>query len=498
MLSTRESETKVKTLVRKAETLAGAGYCIKAAMAYMEAAELSTSKLECMRLKRLAAGESMACGHIAEGRALVIPLLVKHGISDPKTGRPLAMRLLWQLFILGVWPFARSFPGKTGFDNPLAVEMVDCCFTAGKGFIAIEPMTGLFYLLKSLFLALKTSDSFRIARSLWLSGAVLCQANFRLGGPGTDLLMAAKKCLEQCPTPYQEGLLSIAFAQASMKESRWEEMLRLCDTGVRILGDHCTNVSWEITAGRISGLYALQKKGDIRELLERCGKLSTDARQAGNILGQVAAETFSAYWDIARGNPTLAREKAAKAAQLFAGRPYSVQLFYAHRIFVYSDVYEGHIQNGLIRLDNTLKTMNKSSLIRFDIPRLDAWILTARVNLVAAVDSPANRDYFLGRAARFGRLLRKDRRIDSMAYGHAFEAGVAHLKGDKAKASKGLDASLELFERAGMDLMAECVGFRQHQLVGCCNHPDMETFSKIAIHSPEKWLDMIIPGFEDE
>lgn len=497
-MSTRDSETKGKALVRKAETLAGVGYCIKAAMAYMEAAELSDSKLECMRLKRLAAGQSLACGHIAEGRALVIPLLVKHGIPDPKPGRPLAMRLLWQLLMLGVWPFARSFPGNTGSGNPLAVERMDCCFTAGRGFVAAEPMTGLFYLLKSLFLALGTSDSFRTARSLCLSGAVLCQANFRLGRPGTDLLMAAKKYLEQCRTPYQEGLLSIAFAQASMKESRWKEMLRLCDTGVRILGDHCANVSWEITAGRISGLYALQKKGDIRELLERCGKLSTDSRQSGNILGQVAAETFSAYWDIARGNPALAREKAARAAQLFAGRSYSVQLFYAHRILVYSDVYEGQIQNGLTRLDNTLKIMKKSSLIRFDIPRLDAWILFARVNLAAAVDSRANRDYFLGRAAKFGRLLRKDRRIDSMACGHAVQAGVARLKGDKEKASKRLDASLGLFERAGMDLMAECVRFRQHQLSGCRNHPDMGTFSKIAVHSPEKWLDMIIPGFEDE
>jgi len=320
-----------------------------------------------------------------------------------------------------------------------------------------------------------------------------------MGPWGRRILERARRIAEQTGDPYLRGLSAIVTGIAAMPRGRWAEVLRESDQGVRILGEKCQGVSWERDQGRMVSLRALEELGDIPEFVRRTESFRREAEETGDLYAQIIARQYAAFWRLAGGDAPGARAETRATVSLWTHRGYYLQHFYALRLEVCCDLYEGDVAAALARLLAAWPAVKRSGLLRHPVVRVDAHLLRGRAMLAAAA-AGIGAGGELRAAARSARRLAREARADTGGHADLVRAGIAAVRGRRPRALEALARARECFEAEGLRLAAAYASRRWGELTGGAEGDEIVraadgVLAGAAIKSPARWLAVHAPGF---
>ncbi len=487
-----------QTFPKLGAAFANAGRGAEAAAAFEAAAEATADDAETAEsLQRRAAEQYLVAGHLEGGIRVLRPLLEAHGLRFPDAGRPAIAATLGQLPALALH-YTRFRPRSVPLDRATALR-IEACQSAAKGLVVVDPALGACFAVRSLVEALRAGDVLLAGPSLCVVGASLVPLGGVMARWGRAMLRRAERMAATAGDPYLNGVLAISMAQDDFVGGRFQSMLDRCDRGSRILAERCRGTRWEINLAQMAALRALEELGEIAELRRRLAQALSEAVELDDRYAEVTFRLFAAFWEIARGEVTAARDGAHAAIERWGGRGFQMQHFYALRIQACCDLYEGNGEAALERLRAAWPAVREAGLLRHCMLASDALQLRARAALLAgerrAYVGPA-----LAMALRTARALRRMQRADATAAAALIEASLAlrDKRSDRARAC--LEEARDHYRSNGMRLHEAYATWRLAELLGgeagrahlaAC----APAFASAEIREPARWLALHAPGF---
>jgi hypothetical protein len=493
-----EEARAVELQIAQADALANAGRCAEAAPLHVQAAQ-SRGGQRSLDLRRRAAEEYLVSGHIDEGTAALRALASDVGLRFPATSRQAMLSIVKRLAVLKLRGVSfRDQPRRRPSEK--ALTRIDVCYSAGKGLLMVDPPRGAHFALLGLWLALRSGDVPRIARSLCMVGCTVVPAGGAITRWGLGLLRAARKIAEQRGDPYLIGIAQVTLGQANIFLGDWYEALRLSDAGTDVLGDRCQGVDWERNIGHMGAMRALEELGELAEETRRAERLLRDAQDLGDIYAQVTAGLYVAYGRIAADDTAGARFQAQRAIASWSRSEFHVQHLYALRVDAYCDIYAGDGRTAWRSVNQAWPALVRANLLRFSITRADALKLRARAGLAAALDAGSDMPAILRSCEHDARVLTREPRPDAVADAMLIQAGVAAARGQRDRSLEVLEQAIARYDEAGMKLQAASSRRRQGQLFGDDGGrklmPVADDFMRRqGVRDPDRWLAVHAPGF---
>jgi hypothetical protein len=480
-----------------ADALVNAGRGAAAAPIYAGVATRNTG-LERLELRRRSVEQHLVTGHIDEGVAQLRSLLGELELPYPvSTGRA------WLGLVHRLCQFAIRGTSFVPIDES-AIDLtsllrIDVCDSAAKGLLQVDPIRGIYFSATGLLLSLRAGEIRRIGRDLCLGGSLFVAGGGPMASWGRRILERARGIAAQTGDPYLLGLSAIVTGIVAMTDGRWSEVVRESDRGVRILGEKCRGVTWERDQGRMVSLRALEELGDIAEFVRRTDALRREAEETGDLYAQIIARQYAAFWRLARGDAAGARAETRATVALWTHRGYYLQHFYALRLEVCCDLYEGDVAAGLARILAAWPAVKRSGLLRHPVVRVDAHLLRGRAMLAAAAMGSGS-GAELRAAARSARRLARETRVDVRGHADLMRAGIAAVRGRRARALEALTRARASFEGEGLRLAAAYAGRRWGEVTGGAEGEKRvreadAVLRSAAVADAARWLVVQAPGF---
>lgn len=497
------ADPRRELLTKRGEALTHAGRGRAAGESFEQAAALAggNARLHESRLLRSRAAEQyLVSGFVERGVGVLAPLLTELGLPYPSSSGTALLGTLAQLPRL-LRRFRRldaDPPKQIGLPDAVCAR-IDTCHTAAKGLVVVDPLRGTYFSVRSLVEALAEGQAWRVGRGLSVVGASMAPIRGPLGRLLRPLagrmLRRSRDLAQRLDDPYLQGMASISMAQESGTGGRWQEMFKLCDVGTRQLRDECRGVTWEIDVGTMGALRAQEELGRIPELRLAIDEMLQRSRERGDRYGEVTALLYDAYWQIAGGELTRARETSRHALELWGRDEFDLQSLYALRIEAVCDVYEGLCAEAWARVEEAWPAIQRAGLLQHEFVNGDALILQARAALAAATARPGTNKKLVTRADAVARQLTREPRRDLQATGRLLAAGIASLRGDGQPADEHLAAASEGFAGQAMPLAAAYAELRRSDDARV-NRAAEATLHEAGIAEPQSWLSYHAPGFQ--
>lgn len=465
---TDEAERRPALRNRQGRALMRAGRSAAAAEAYLRCAELTAD--EARRAAERAAAEAwMAAGFVDRGLALLRPMLAVEGLSWPRSSVSAGLALLWA--------YARLRAGGTAAatdPSPALCRRVDLCWSLGMGLTNVMPVWGMLFMVEGLRAALECGDQARLGRSL----AVLGGFHRLLGRAaiGERYLLEARAIAEALADAQMMGLSHVCSAADAMLTGEWREVVSRTQRGLRVLPARSIGVTWERVLGACFELAALDQIGDLREVERRAREHLHDAEARGDLYGQVVFQQFVGQSLVAAGDTAVAREHAAASLSRWTRGGYTVQHFYALRIAISCDLYDGDVTAARERLRDEWRSVEAGGLLRNPISRIDALLLRARCALAAGQRREA---------LVVARRLAGEARADGKVHACWIRARAGGRDGAAL-----LGEALRGFEARGMMLCAAAI--ERLRSAGRDEAAD-GTLARLGARDPERWMRYFMP-----
>ncbi len=149
---------------KRGDALANAGRGPESAATYLRAAD-GTDPAQAIELRRRAAYQFCASGHVAEGRNVLVRVLGSVGMSLPRS--LLRAILLWQWYRSRLWIQGLKYQEREAAQVPERdLHRIDVTWAVSAGLSMIEPVTGAAFQAHNLLLALQAGEPHRLARAL--------------------------------------------------------------------------------------------------------------------------------------------------------------------------------------------------------------------------------------------------------------------------------------------------------------------------------------------
>ncbi len=425
--------------LRRGLALGRAGRSAYAAEAFLAAAD--TGPLDGRAAaQRLAADAFMAAGHIDRGIELLRPMLAAEGLALPRSTLGAGVALVWnyaKLRLRGVEALA--------VDPPPArfVRRSDLCWSLGMGLTNVMPIEGMLFAVHGLLAALASGEPTRIGRGLAVFGAF-----HRLLGDAassTTYLRRAREIAEHRGDTALLGLVHISSAADAMLSGAWHDVLSRTRTGLAALAPRGAGMTWEHVIGACFELTALDQIGQLATVERRASEHLRDAEARGDLYGLVVFSQFLAQARVAAGDLDSARHYARHGLDRWTRRSFTLQHFYALRVEVSCELYEGATARARSMLQRSWSAIERAGLLRNPISRIDALLLRARCALASG-----DRRESLAMARRLSRETRPD-------VSFHVQWIRARASGDPVTTRPELLAAAAGFAAAGMDLHAACL-----------------------------------------
>ncbi|MEO7590759.1 MAG: hypothetical protein ABI134_06070 [Byssovorax sp.] len=495
-----EDTERIRTLnIKQADALVNAGRCAAAAPLYLAAASTTMDQLG-LELRRRSAEQFLVSGHIDRGVQVLRPLLAQLGLAYPSSRGALSSILvrLAELWLRGL-DFRERADAEIDREELLRI---DVCQSVAQGLAAVDSIRGAHFALLTLRLALDAGEAGRICRSMTMVVAtVLAPTGGRMARWGRQMLDVARDLADRRDDPNLRGAVLSAFGQAAIFTGDWRDALASCDAAVACFRAHRRGGAWECTVGQMGALRAVEELGRLSEFASRAEDLFRDAERRGDLYGRMTAHVYRPIARLASGDPAGARAEVDGALRIWKTGGFSVQHLYALRIQVYCDMYEGDAGAAWERLERGWAALKASNLLRVPIIRIDARLLRARTTLGLASASPGQRRRdLLQLCERRARELAGEAQAHVAAHVALLRAGIATLRGQRARALTGLNEALVRYEREGMALSSAYVTHRRGSLIGDGEGRTLQAdaASQMAaegVVNPARWLAIHAPGF---
>jgi serine/threonine protein kinase/tetratricopeptide (TPR) repeat protein len=498
--ATGSAEETRRLRARLATVLEWSGRGEEAARTYLEAAE-GAPPLQRAELERAASIELLASGRMVEGAAVLHRVLNAVGLSAPGS-------VLAAVFWLIVYRVRLAFASIAGFrfapHPPDAISRlqrarVDSVFSAAIGFAFSNVILGTCMAARSLLLARRFGDRFQVMR------AALLEASQHAGVGGkpaklerTLVDFAQKLAVEEGTLPalgFYDGNLGVSV----YLRGEWKRALEVLDRSTLHAGIHDHSAGWQSTA-KVFACWALNFRGDYRELAKRHAALVADAEQRGDMLTSVQLRdgSLAILWLIA-DDPDGARRNVEQAMSLWPNDRYLLQHW--HRLYGEAEIelYVGDGAKAYARVDRDTGPLKKSLLLAVQHMRAQTAFLRGRCAIASLQAEPSMRDRRLAEARSIARRLQREGMGWTAPFAAILRAAIANAEGDRAGAIDALRSAIALATTANMDGYAIAARYQLGTLLegddGAALVADAEkAMSERGIRVPARFAATLVPG----
>ncbi len=348
--------------------------------------------------------------------------------------------------------------------------------------------------------ALRARDPERMALSLAVVGGSISVVGGRLlGYVGQRMMRQADAIAEQLESPDVWGTIDVSKGQILMLAGRCREALTRSDAGVKRLTEECQGHALECNVARMIALRALEELGRMREVETRGQELRDAATAMGDRYAETAASQILAIARIASDDVASARELAHQTLELWTRRDFHLQHFYAERITILCDLYEGQPEAGWKLLEEIEPSLRRSELLRIALTRTDLLSLRGQLALALASQKPEGRDKHLRVCDRTVRELEREKRADAVLHALLLRGGMAALRGQDEHAVAHLDEAIRIGKAAELALRGACAKLRRAELLQDRDSVERAGEEMIAcgVHSPKRWAAIYAPGYTE-
>ncbi len=449
-----------RPLVRRAEALAMAGRSAAAARAYLD--DLAGAPpAEALDRRRRAAEHLLVAGHVAEGLAVLHPVLAAHEIRWPATPR-LALWALGARFVelrvRGSGLAALSSVPALG-PEARARARIEALWSAGKGLATIDPLRSSLFVVEALLGALAAGDVEHAALSLSWVGRVLVDAGPDDEARGLALMDEAARFARRSGDPYLLGFSWFCSGLARLSAGRFREALARVEESVALLETRGKRLAWEGNAHRTVCSKALFQLGALAERGRRAQAWLDEARarddRAGEALASLALALAALAGGDAAGARRTTREARDRAGSGWFGLPHHAALWLEVSILL----HEGDAHAARARLLALWPALRASQLLRIQLIRVEALLLRGLTAVAAGRPDLRLADADAARLAR-------ERRPYALAAAAILRAGAAHGRGHIGRAAVALDEAARGYASAEMMLHAAAARRARGTLLG--------------------------------
>lgn len=476
-----------------AESLVQAGRGAEAAPLYLAAAEAAPAAAA-TRLRREAAEQFLAHGHLEKGMEVLRSQLREAGVEVPRQIRELNAQLTSHIERLSKRGLA--FAERSEFElGRRELDRIDVAWTAGKGLLLNDPTQAALLLAQCTYMSLESGEPRRLARSLALCGLVLYG---RKHADGAAMVAAAEQLADRVRDHYSIGLVTICRGILARFSGRWLEALKDLDSGIQHLREHCPGSTWECGLGQASTMAALEALGEFRTMSERTESLLRHAQEAGDMHTSLIAAMYSALTLLAAGQPSSARMRVREALANWPRPGFHVQHLQALRLEVLCDLYEGRAADAFQRILTVWPSLEGSDFLRVSSRRTEALTLRARASLAALRAAPAEFNPVTVVVEQDIAQIEREGSGHLLAEASLLRAGLAACNGAEAEVDRLLSVALNGYEAAGMQLSAVAVR-RLRTLRAKVRDPKVLTQLDAHLYmqdikDADAWLRVVAPG----
>jgi serine/threonine protein kinase len=450
--------------VQLADALANAGRGGEAAREYLAAASSGPSGAA-LELRRRAAIQFLISGHVDEGLVVLRAVLNAVGLRLPRSPRLALLSLIWrraQLRLRGLG-FRSRDPDQVA---PEDLIRIDICWSGVAGLSIIDPIRGADFQTRSLLLALRAGEPYRIARSLAMEASHVSCGGGRTRGRTARLLHATEGLARQVAHPHALGMAALAKGIAAYLEGLWPQALASCSQAESILRDRCTGVAWELDTAQTFALWSLTYMGEVVELSRRQALLLREAQERGDLFAETNFSTYiMAIVRLGADDPEGADRGLSRVVSQWSRQGFHVQHHNALLARALIDLYTGDGQAAWNHIAEQWRAYTRSLLLRVQQVRINVLELRG-TSAVAAAMSAADPGSYLRAAERDAGRLQRERMPWSDALACLIRAGAATVRADRSRATALLAEAATRLDAVAMRIYAEAARRRLGELLG--------------------------------
>ncbi|HEV3030868.1 MAG TPA: AAA family ATPase [Polyangia bacterium] len=433
-----------------ADALANAGRGAASAGHYLAAAR-GAGPVKALELRRRGTEELIRSGRLDEGRAVAAAALAD---ADLGFARSPLRALLGQRALLRVR--GRRFRRRAVEEiAPRELARVDLCWSLSSGLGLMDPVQGAHFQVRSLLLALRAGEPYRVARGV--AGEAAYAAAQGQAARARALLDEAGRIVADLDNPHATGIVSLMSGLAGHLLGRFAQGIEHLDAASRVFRERCVGTVWELNAARQFSLECLYYLGELPRFRISAAEGLREANDRGSVYATTTLRTglANAAW-LLDDEPARARHEVAEAKSGWSSRGYHIQHWYSLFAETQIALYEGDgaAAHGLV--ESAWPLLRRSHLLMIEHTRFVAVHLRARAALAAAAhgEGAPVAAARLRLARRCGEHLARSRGGWSRVFAGLVEGGAASLVRDDAKALAAYRRAAATARQEGLSLFA--------------------------------------------
>ena len=452
-----------------ATVLSNAGRTAESAESYLEAANDAVSAPTALELRRKAAEQFLAGGHVDQGLDAIASVLSAVDLRLATGPRRALLSLLArraQLFFRGLSFVERS-------ENQISeavLTKIDTCWAVATGLAVIDNIRAADFQTRNLLMALNAGEPYRIARSLSIEAVFAATGGIRNRSRAELLIHSSETVGNKLGNPHTEGLAILARGAAAYFLGEWKRAFELGEKGEQTLRRHAVGTTWELSSAQNFVLGSLMYLGNLVEVRRRLPILIAEAQDRANLYSEVHLRTRQNLIHLASDDPDRARADIDYAMSRWSHRGYHVQHYNSMLARAQIELYWGNAEKAWRLVESEWKELQRSMLLRIQVVRVEATYLRARCALLAKKPG----------ADRLAATLKRERIPWAEPLAQVIQAGSANVERvpHLMKAAEG-------FERSGMALHAAAV---RYALSSSGSH----AMAPSAVADPARFFRMLI------
>lgn len=471
--------------VHLGDALANAGRGPEAAREYT-AAIAGASVDETAELRRRAAYQYCASGHVEEGRAAMKELLRQNGVRLPSSGNGTLYTLLRNRARL--WLRGYKFREKNEAEvDPATLRRIDILWSASAGLSLIDIIGSAAIQTEGLLAALDAGEIYRAARSLAWEAAHTSNLGSKATKKTATLLALASELSGRSGNPHAIAMYDLASGLAEYTSGRWEKSVSLLATSENMFRERCTGVAWEINTAAAFRLWALIYSGEFAEMAKATESALKDAESRGDLYTYTnLASYMKPHALLAEDDPAGARESVLESRSRWSQRGFYLQNLTDVWSESLIDLYEGNGSSAWKRLEVSWPSIKKSLMLTIQLLYILLYHLRGRAALTAAAEHGGKnpqREALLREAERYAKGMEGQKIGWGDGKAMLLRAGVASVRGDRSMAIDLLGRSAEILEQSTMGSYAASARRYQGLLIG-------GTEGAMLVSEADSWLSL--------
>lgn len=487
--------------VKLGDALANAGRGAEAAQAYLSAAE-RTSAAQGIDLHRRAAQQFLISGHIEDGLRALNTVLTSLGMPLPESPRSALLSLLARR----AWITLRGLGFKEQDEShvsPKELIRIDTCWSVAVGLSQVDMLRAADFQSRSLLLALRTGEPYRVARALALEVAYVALDGSRNPRRTERLLRASGGLAVRVGHPHTTGLSILMEGVAAWLDGRWRKACDYCERAETTLRERCTGVAWEILLAQMFHLASLFFLGEVRDLSRRLPTLLKEAEERGDLLRATFLRIgycSHVAW-LTADDPEMARQELQAGLERWRQGKFDYLEIWARGARTDISLYSGETLSVPERVGERwrafARTLDRFVQVGF-IRGLDS---RARRRLATAALSrdPKQRAALLKGAERHAATMLRERTHWGEPLALLLQAGAAATRGETERALALLESAEAGLSAADMALHAAGARRRRGELMGGDAGRELVAAADAwmtgqSIRNPERMTAMLAPG----